>query len=47
MERLLAFRNCLSETVYVEDRDVTIEYRRAEGRCDRLPDFSADLFVAR
>jgi putative ABC transport system substrate-binding protein len=42
-----AYRKGLTETGYVESRNLTIEYKWAEGKFDRLPALASDLVQRR
>jgi putative ABC transport system substrate-binding protein len=44
---LSAFRESMGELGYVEDRNLAIDYRFAEGRTDRLPELAAELIGLR
>ena len=42
-DRLRAFRLGLRSTGFIEGQNITIEYRWAAGRNDKLPEFAVDL----
>ena len=46
-DQVVAFQRGLNEVGFVEGRNVGIEYRWAENRYDRLPEFAADLVRSR
>src|SRR5262245_3332987 len=46
-DRMVVFRRDLGETGFVEGRNVTIEYRWADGQLDRMPWMAVDLISRR
>src|SRR4029453_15609308 len=38
-----AFRQCLKDRGYVEGQNLVLEWRRAEGKTERLADLAADM----